>query len=97
MKGASRGEGQAVVLGLLPLNEPQNFHGTWGLRSLWRAAKPTSIQTLILSPQQRAGVQEAAVKVCTRMEHSPPFLSAVMAFPNISLTSNTSWHSGTFP
>lgn len=22
------------ALGLLPLNEPQNFHGTWGLRSL---------------------------------------------------------------
>ena len=45
-------------------------HGDAGL---WRAAKPTSIQTLILPPQQGAGVQEAAVKVCTRMEHFPPF------------------------
>ena len=48
-------------------------HGDAGL---WRAAKPTSIQTLILPPRpnppQGAGVQEAAVNVCTGMEHSPP-------------------------
>ena len=61
------------ALGLLPLNEPQNFHGTWGRRSLEGSQANINPDSNPSPPQQGAGVQEAAVKVCTRMEHSPPF------------------------